>query len=66
MLPSMVNQRHNYCDFFPKIPSQANLHAKEMTESIRVSKASANVNRNLVVKNLRGTKHKLASITASC
>ena len=64
MLASMVNQHHN-CNFFPKTPiSQADLHAKEMAESIRVSKASANVNGNLVVKNHMGKKHKLANITA--
>lgn len=34
VLPSMVNQHHN-CNFFPKTPSQADLHAKEMAESMR-------------------------------
>ncbi|KAK2566746.1 Multidrug resistance-associated protein 1 [Acropora cervicornis] len=34
VLASMVNQHHN-CNFFPKTPSQADLHAKEMAESIR-------------------------------
>lgn len=64
MLPSMVNQHHN-CNFFPKTPSQADLHAKEMAESMRVSKTSAIVNGNLVVKNHMGRKYKLANITAS-
>lgn len=55
MLPSMVDQHHN-CNFFSKTPIQADSDAKEMAESIRVSKASVNVNRNLVVKNHRGKK----------